>query len=567
MGESRGFRPFEFLARVARNSPWVLIAAAAHLLVLAGAAIFYTAYEPPPPLSDNSIVRLSPERVVEEELPIPPEMPIRVAIPKDEESELTTFDPEMYIVDAAPVEDLTKEIGDPESHSSDNDAGASTAIGPGSGPGQHRQRPSPFGGPGIGDGRPHGRPPTKDLVVTEKAVLEGLRWLARHQNEDGSWSAATLNEVCPCDDPAYSPKKAYPRLYDTGLTSLALLAFLGAGHSHESKTDLVDPVQAKRHRIGTIVKKGLKWLVDRQNEDGSFTPDHAFLYNEALAAMAVSEAYGLSQARFWREPAQKALDFLQRAQRPNPSGQGLWGWRYVAREEVERFHRGAGSVDAELQKDLYDADTSVTGWAVMALKSGQLSGLSVARESLLGGVAFANHVVQVGGDGRPTGLAGYLDAQGAGAKVTGPNDQFAYHPGAMSALAMSIKIFANHDAEDPFLKPAADQIVKDLPTVSKDGLSVDYYYWYYASLALNQVDGPDAPKRTGKHWPAWNRAMVDALIGLQTQTDRSCERGGWMAPDRWSLDHGGPLYSTALNVLTLEVYYRYPNAFGGVKRN
>jgi len=565
MGESRGFRPFEFVARAARNSPWVLIAAAAHLLVLAGAAIFYTAYEPPQKVDDGGQFRFLPPRVVEEAIPIPPEVPIRQAIPKDLENELTEVDTNVWVVDAMTEEDLSQELGDPESHS-DTEAGASTAIGVGT-TGGLRRPTGAFSGRGDGPGGPPGRAKTKDSLIAEKAVLEGLRWLARHQNEDGSWSAATLNEVCPCDEPAYSPKKAYPRLYDTGLTSLALLAFLGAGHSHESKTDLVDPVEAKRHRIGVIVKKGLKWLVDRQNQDGSFTPDRAFLYNEALATMAVSEAFGLSQARFWREPAQKALDFMQRAQRPHPSGQGLWGWRYVAREDVERFHQGAGSLDADRMKDLYDADTSVTGWAVMALKSGQLSGLSVARESLEGGVAFANHVVQLGGDGRPTGLAGYLDAKGAGAMVTGPNDQYAYHPGAMSALAMSIKIFANHDPDDPFLKPAADQIVKDLPTVSKDGLSVDYYYWYYASLALNQVDGPDAPKRTGKHWPAWNRAMVDAVVGLQNQSDRSCARGGWMAPDRWSLDHGGPLYSTALNVLTLEVYYRYPNAFGGVKRN
>jgi hypothetical protein len=103
--------------------------------------------------------------------------------------------------------------------------------------------------------------------------------------------------------------------------------------------------------------------------------------------------------------------------------------------------------------------------------------------------------------------------------------------------------------------------------VSKDGLSVDYYYWYYASMALNQVDGPDAPKKSGKYWPAWNKAMVDAVLGLQDKTKGACSNGGWMVPDRWSLDHGGPLYATALNVLTLEVYYRYENAFGGHKRN
>ncbi|MCY2961544.1 MAG: terpene cyclase/mutase family protein [Planctomycetota bacterium] len=565
MGESRGFRPFDFVARAARNSPWVLIAAAAHVLVLAGAAIFYTAHHGPPPREEAGTFRIAPSAVVEQ-VEVPPVPEVRIPIPRNVEAELSTLAPDPYLVDQNVVEDLSQEAGDPDADSDVSDVGGSSPIGAGEG-GIRRPRVSTRGGPGYGDRNPQGVKRRIETVKTYEAVLQGLRWLARHQNADGSWSPATLNENCPCDDPAYNPKRPYGRLYDTGLTSLALLAFLGAGFSHESKLDLVDTTTARRHKIGTIVKKGLQWLVARQNPDGSFTPDRAFLYNEALAAMAVSEAYGLTQARPWREPAQRSLDFLQRAQRPSPTGVGLWGWRYASRMDIEQFHRGAGSQDAEQSKDLYDADTSVTGWAVMALKSGQLSGLRVSPDALAGGLAFANHVTQLGADGRPTGLAGYLDAQGAGAKVTGPNDQFVYHPASMAALGMCIRIFGNHDPEDPFLKPAAEQIVKDLPAVSKDGLSLDYYYWYYASLALNQVDGPDAPKRSGRYWPAWNKAMVDALLGLQSQEKRSCTSGGWMAPDRWSLDHGGPLYATALNVLTLEVYYRYENAFGGAKRN
>ncbi len=565
MGESRGFRPFESLARRARNSPWILIAAAAHVLVLAGAAIFYTAHQDPPRAEMPTIVRISDPLAVEP-IPEPPQLPDRHAIPKDVERELTPVDVDTYIVDQIEPPDLSKEVGDPLSDSSVNNAGGSTAIGVGPGGNRH-PRVSPFIGRGPGELVAGGRKPDRGGEKTEIALLEAMRWLARHQNEDGSWSPATLNTVCPCDDAAYNPKKPYGRQFDTGLTSLALLAFLGAGHTHTSKADLVDPVTLKRYKIGDIVKKGLQWLVARQNPDGSFSEGRPFLYNEALAAMAVSEAFGLSQARFWREPAQRALDFVQAAQRPSPSGNGLWGWRYAGRQEIEQFHRGAGSEDAERSADLYDADTSVTGWGVMALKSGQLSGLNVSRAALEGGAAFADFVIQRGGDGKPTGWAGYLDAKGAGAKVTGPNDQYVYHPTSMSALAMCIRIFANHDVEDPFLRPAAEQIVKDLPTVSKDGLSIDYYYWYYGSLALNQLDGPDAPKRTSKYWPAWNKAMLDALLPLQSKSDRTCDRGGWMAPDRWSLEHGGPLYATALNALTLEVYYRYPNAFGGAKRN
>jgi len=114
---------------------------------------------------------------------------------------------------------------------------------------------------------------------------------------------------------------------------------------------------------------------------------------------------------------------------------------------------------------------------------------------------------------------------------------------------------------DPFLEQGAKQIIKDLPTVSKDKLSIDYYYWYYATIAINQFDGPRVPRRPTSTGVPWNEAMKDAIISLQDTSNKPdvCSRGGWLVGDRWC-HYGGPIYATAINTLTLEVYYRYPNA-------
>jgi hypothetical protein len=196
----------------------------------------------------------------------------------------------------------------------------------------------------------------------------------------------------------------------------------------------------------------------------------------------------------------------------------------------------------------------------MALKSAHLCQLAVERESLDGALAFCDFVTA------NDGLVGYLDAKGAGAIVTGPfSERFTYHPTTMSALGMCIRIFAKHDPADPFLDLAARRIVADLPANSKDHSSIDYYYWYYASLGLYQFDGETSPARPGKgkYWNPWNKAMVDTLVALQDHRDRTCAEGGWLESDRWgSYSGAGPLYDTALNVLTLEVTFRYPNAFG-----
>jgi hypothetical protein len=131
---------------------------------------------------------------------------------------------------------------------------------------------------------------------------------------------------------------------------------------------------------------------------------------------------------------------------------------------------------------------------------------------------------------------------------------------------MCVRIFLEQNIDDPYLKLSADQIVKSLPSADNDPKEhskslVDYYYWYYGSLALNQLDGPDSPKRTNKYWGPWNKSMQDTLLSLQSKEEKQCTTGGFLKPDRWTFGMG-PIYSTAINILTLEVYYRYENAFG-----
>jgi hypothetical protein len=89
---------------------------------------------------------------------------------------------------------------------------------------------------------------------------------------------------------------------DLETTAMALLAFLGAGYSHLSR-DVYDGIA-----FGRVVKEGMEWLTDRQAEDGSFPG--AGITAHAWAALALSEAYGLTAAKYLREPAQKAIDWI-----------------------------------------------------------------------------------------------------------------------------------------------------------------------------------------------------------------------------------------------------------------
>ena len=366
-------------------------------------------------------------------------------------------------------------------------------------------------------GRPSG--PTKS---TENAVTWGLRWLARHQSADGHWSAAGFDQCCSsgkCTDAGYSD-------YDSGLTGLSLLAFLGAGYTHLSKDTYVDPHTKKTICFGTVVKNGLKWLIANQDAEGCFggRGGQKYMYNHSIAALAMTEAYGLTAAPVFKDAAQKGIDFLAAAQNPYKA------WRY--------------------QKLCNQNDTSVTGWCVMALKSADLAKLNVSRNCYEGAKAWIIEVTD-----EAYYKVGY-DAKGTGKVVVpGKNEEWDGHE-ALTAVGMLCRIFIDKDAKDPALEGGAKLLVADLPQCS--GKKIDYYYWYYGSMALFQLDGPN-----GKYWAGWNEAMKTALLPSQKLRKDGCSEGSWDANvDRWGFE-GGRVYSTAINVLTLEVYYRYASVIGG----
>jgi len=184
-------------------------------------------------------------------------------------------------------------------------------------------------------------------------VMEaGLAWLARHQAPSGSWSTR-LAKRCGTE-PCFSPEEAHEH-FDSGLTGLALLAFLRAGHLPGGTLEFVDPQTKSIVKTGDVVLRGLESLRKRQATSGEFYKlPRVFVYNEALALLAMVEAYALTKDVKWKDSAQRGANALVGAQRPNPYGSGWWGWHYSPRWEVSEAEMG-------------NADTSATGWCVVAL--------------------------------------------------------------------------------------------------------------------------------------------------------------------------------------------------------
>jgi hypothetical protein len=324
---------------------------------------------------------------------------------------------------------------------------------------------------------------------SEQSVEDGLDWLVRHQREDGSWGL-NFQDHCqgaPC--PAQTAMES-----DTAATGLALLPLLGAGYVHTVKS---------KHQ--EAVRRGLEWLVEHQQPDGDLfvgPQGSAYMYSHAIATMAICEGLGLSGDPTLKKPAQRAVQFIVNSQDPVGGG-----WRYSPGQQ---------------------GDTSVFGWQIFALRSGNMAGIKIPRKVL-------------------KACSRYLDQASDQKRVV-----YSYQPGRGASAVMTAEGLVSRQLLGwPRDFPALIKGVGQVSAHLQEGGDRNIYYWYYATQLLHNM--------RNEQWDRWNPKIREGLIGLQVKDD-TCAKGSWdpfsPVPDIWA-ERAGRLYLTSLSILTLEVYYRY----------
>jgi hypothetical protein len=326
--------------------------------------------------------------------------------------------------------------------------------------------------------------------ASEAAVVRGLQWLAAHQSPDGKWSLDKYhahNPTCRCKDLNFEGNVG---ANDTAATAFGLLPFLGAGHTHKKGTT-----------FRNNVFKGLNALISKQDSKGDLKGG---MYSHGLATICLCEAYAMSSDAKLRVAAQNAIKFIVYAQNDETGG-----WHYAP--------KGIG-------------DTSVVGWQVMALRSGQMAGLEVPAKTLEGARKWLDGVAKDGGS------------------------KYAYNKDSpptppMTAAGLLNRQYLGWGPRNPELHKGCEYMLMNLPQAKgapNETLGPIYYY-YYATQVMHHMEG--------KYFEKWNPLMRDKLIRLQEKEGH--KNGSW-APN--GADHGaagGRIYSTALAILTLEVYYRH----------
>jgi hypothetical protein len=278
---------------------------------------------------------------------------------------------------------------------------------------------------------------------SEGAVNAGLKWLKKIQRRDGSWSFGS---------PGEGAEPGRLRSTDMGSTSLALLSFLGAGHTHRGYGQYQE-----------TVADGVKYLMKSAQEDrtsadlrGDFQGDSG-MYVQGLATICVCEASALEPSDMkLKRLARKAIRFIEKTQDKKGGG-----WRYEPGEK---------------------GDTSVVGWQVMALQSAKTGDIAVSRQTGRRVKKFLDSVQTNDGS-----RYGYLPRRAA--------------TPSMTSVGLLCRMYMGWRRNQSSLGDGVGYLTAMGPH------SEDMYYNYYATQVIHHWGG--------KEWQKWNAVMRDQLVSRQ----------------------------------------------------
>lgn len=164
----------------------------------------------------------------------------------------------------------------------------------------------------------------------ESIYEKGLQYLAKAQNEQGSWNDSTGSEPAA--------------------VGLCVAAFLAHGE---------DPNNGP---YAKVMRRGIDYILSQQKASDGYIGSS--MYNHAFATKALAEAYGVIDNPKIAPALKKAVDLILSSQKRNRLG----AWRYTPQS--------------------MDADSTVTGCNMVALFAARNAGIAVPDDAIKKGLAF-----------------------------------------------------------------------------------------------------------------------------------------------------------------------------------
>ena len=310
---------------------------------------------------------------------------------------------------------------------------------------------------------PAAAPPTRAVQQTkvtaelEAAVERGLDFFTRTQGADGSWTGHPNGQI-------------------SGVVGMVVMSFLAHGEVPDDT------------KYGRVVRKAIDYIISTQEANGLLGGRNSGspMYSHGFATLALAECYGMSDDPRVGPALKRAVGLIVSSQNR------LGGWRY-----------SVGSPDA---------DTTVSGAQMLALRAAANAGIEVPEDTIRRGVAFYKNMFCQGGG------FGYTDP-------SGPNR-------ARSGIGLLV-LSLSGQYRSPETKATADFL---LNSGARDS-GYFMYSCYYCSQAMFQAGG--------RYWREWNDMMTPLLIRMQKP------EGSWEDQG----DSGGLIAGTAMALLAIEINY------------
>ena len=327
----------------------------------------------------------------------------------------------------------------------------------------------------------------------DAAVDRGLEYLAGKQiSRDAAVAMGRPDLAGSFEEPA--------SVGNTGITSLAVMAFLAKGHL------------PGRGRYGELINRGIDYILSQQLENGLLVSHNVkgrttgLMYEHSISTLLLGEVSGMiDPARQQKvdEVLSRALLVLLQAQKVPKSEFNTGGWRYTP-----------GTTDSDL---------SLTGWSIMALRAAKLNGAAIPDEHIEMAVSYILNC--------HTGEGGFSYMPGGSPGTT-----------SMTGIAvLCLELCGEHGNED--LLAAGDYILNRPPRMTDQNgnpVRFRYYAWYYCGQAMFQLGG--------KYWNEFAPIMYDSLLADQNPD------GSWKYPN--NILAYNTTYPTSLAILTLTVSAR-----------
>jgi hypothetical protein len=342
--------------------------------------------------------------------------------------------------------------------------------------------------------------PPGEWSRVETGVDKGLAWLAGQQQSDGRFPSADTAQ------PA--------------VTAMAVMAFLSRGHIPDQGPYGRQISQAIDFVLSTQQRRGYFSLLPvtpaQQQHLSSAQTVH---YNHAIAGLMLGEVYGMTsggRSRRIEAAISKALLYHREVQtRQKQMQSDIGGWRY-------------GYPDSPKAS----SDLSVTGWALMFLRSARNAEFNVPKQHFDEGLDFVQRCYEPDLAQHEKGVFRYRPLESA--PNESPQITLANTASAMLTLilggrhehagvAVGIRWFQSREYPRPWQN--------------------NYFYLatYYSSQALAQAGGQ-----------VWEQVFPQIARNL---LEEQSSDGSWPV-GQGSESHFGPVYTTSLAVLALTPAYQ-----------